>query len=267
MNAPGADAPQELQFRLSVDEAHCDRAAQGLRVMAQYQYLSRVKRYEGIGWLTRFQQRTRKVAPTIAALVFVAGLIVIWVGCVDKSVRHVYFVLAAILLLEALALWLLPRRADRIGASLRDRFARSFGNRAADRMDKTRRAVPFQAVYDLRGDLLAYMRIEKGQGTLGWHRNLGKLRQRGVALQTPGLLAIFSKPGRVFPALIVLTTEDGGMAAAIRALGWTIVALDPASGDPLAPAAVDSSGGDTRAADLPPSAGPMSDCSMNPRAP
>jgi hypothetical protein len=237
MNAPDADAPQELQFRLQVDEAHCDRAAQGMRLMAQYQYRSLVRRYEGAGWLKRFQQRARKGARAFAVVVLAASLFGIWTGCVDPPHRGVWFGLAAILFLEALALWLLPSRAERIGIRARAWFERSFGDRAAARMRKTRQAAPFEAVYDLRGDLLTYSRVEKGQWTLRWHRQLGKFKPRGVALQVPGLLAIFSKPGMVVPAIIVLTATDGAMAAAIRALGWTIVDIDPTSGDPVASAA------------------------------
>ena len=232
MHAPDADVPRELQFRLRVDEAHCDRAAQGLRLMAQYQYRSLVRRYEGLAWLKRTQQGVRKLAPAIAGVSFIAGVLAIWGGCVDVSGRPACFGLGAVLVLEALALWLLPRRAERMGAAVREGFARFFGNRTATLMRKTRRAVPFEAVYDLRGDLLAYARNENGRWTQRWHRNLGKFRTRGVALQTPGLLAIFRKPGTVVPAMIVLTAEDGGMAAAIRALGWTIVDLDPATGEP-----------------------------------
>src|SRR5579862_7994197 len=180
MNVPEADAPQELQFRLPVDEAHCDRAAQGLRLMAQYQYRSLVRRYEQWGWLKRAQKACRKFASAFAAVVFIASLFATWAGCVQASARHVFFVLAAILFLEALALWLLPPRADRIGACIRRRFERFFGNQAATMMRKTRRAVPFEAVYDLRGDLLVYSRIEKGRWAQRWHRQLGKFRSRGI---------------------------------------------------------------------------------------
>jgi hypothetical protein len=237
MNVPEADAPHELQFRLQVDEAHCDRAARGMRLMAQYQYRGLVRRYEGAGWFKLFQQRARKGARAFAVLVFAASLFGLWTGCVDAPHRGVWFGLAAILFLEALALWLLPSRGERIGIRIRVWFERFFGNRAAARMRKTRQAAPFEAVYDLRGDLLTYSRVEKGQWTHRWHRQLGKLRPHGVALRTPGLLAIFSKPGKVVPAIIVLTAEDGAMAAAIRGLGWTIVDIDPTSGDPVAPAA------------------------------
>jgi hypothetical protein len=226
MNAPDADAPRELQFRLQVDEAHCDRAAQGLRLMAQFQFRSQVARNQRVAWFRRFQQMARKAAPALAAIVFLAALFATWVGSTDASARPLFFVLAAILLAEAVALWLLPSRADRIGAATREWFARYFGNRAATMLRKTRRAVPFEAVYDLRGELLTYSRIEKGQWAQRWHRQLGKFRARGVALQTPGLLAIFPKPGAVVPAMIMLTDDEGGMAAAIRALGWTVTDLD-----------------------------------------
>ena len=237
MNAPEADAPQELQFRLQVDAAHCDRAAQGMRLMAQYQYRGLVRRYEGAGWLKRFQQCARKVAPAFAVVVFVASLVGAWAACVDPSHRGIWFALAAILFLEAVALWLLSSRADRFGTGLRLRFESLFGNRAAARMRKTRQAAPFEAVYDLRGDLLTYSRVQQGQWMHRWHRRLGLLRPRGVALRTPGLLAIFGKPGRVVPAIVILTADDDAMAAAIRALGWTIVDLDPVSGEPAERAA------------------------------
>jgi len=232
MNAAQADAPQELQFRLRVDEAHCDRAAQGLRLMAQHQYRSAVRRYEAIGWLRRTQQGIRKIAPAIAVVALIAGAAMLWVGCIDRAPGD--FVLAAALFLEAVALWRLPRWVERIRTGARAGFERFFGNRAAAMMRKTRRAVPFEAVYDLRGDLLAYSRLENGRWTHRWHRHLDKLRPRGVALQTPGLLAIFPKPGAVIPSMVVLTAGDGAMVAAIRGLGWTVVDIDPAPGDPAA---------------------------------
>lgn len=237
MTAPEAGTPQELQFRLRVDAAHCDRAAQGLRLMAQYQYRGLVRRIEGLAWLAGAQRGVLKVAPAIAAVAFVAGLVVVGVGCVSSVSRPADFALAAALFLEALVLWWLPRRMERIRSGARARFERFFGDRAAALMRKTRRAAPFEAAYDLRGDLLAYSRVVQGRWTPRWHRYLGRYRARGVALQAPGVLAIFRKPGTVVPAMVVLTGDDDGLAAAIRALGWTIVDVDPASSDPAATSA------------------------------
>lgn len=234
MNLPEAHAPQELQFRLRVDEAHCDRAAHGLRLMAQYQYRSLARRYENIGWIRRARQSSRGLARPLAAVALAASLIALWAGLTDRWSRHEYFILAALLFLEAVALWLVLPRAERINSGLRARFERYFGNRAAARLRPTRGDAPFEAIYDLRGDLLVYSRVAKGQWTQRWHRHLGKFRARGVALQTPDVLAIFPKPGAVVPAMIVLTAADGALAAAIRALGWTIVDIVPDSGDPVA---------------------------------
>ena len=232
MTEPQADAPQELQFRLKVDAAHCDRAAQGLRLMAQYQYRCLVRRYEDIAWLKKAQRGIRKFLPLLVTVVVIAAGAAIWMGCTSGSSGHIYFWLAAILLLEALALWLLPRRAEGIGARVRASCERYFGNRLAARMRKTRQAAPFEAVYDLRGDLLAYSRIENGRWTPRWHRHLDKFKPRGVALQTPGLLTIFKKPGSVVPVILILTADDDAMVGAIRALGWTVVEIDMASGEP-----------------------------------
>lgn len=236
MHTQDAHAPQQLQFRLRVDEAHCDRAAQGLRLMAQYQYRSLALRYENIGWIRRARQGSRRLAWALSAVALAASLVALWAGLANRWGRHDYFTLAALLLLEAVALWLVLPRAERINSGLRARFERYFGNRAAARLRPTRGAAPFEAVYDLRGDLLVYSRIAKGQWTQRWHRHLGKFRARGVALQTPDVLAIFPKPGAVVPAMIVLTAADGALAAAIRALGWTIVDIDPSCGDPVAAA-------------------------------
>ena len=233
MKAPEAKPPQELQFRLPVDAAHCDRAAQGLRSMAAYQYRSVALRYARIAWLKRLQVGGRKVAPVLGAIVFVVGLVASAVACADASVRTVYAILAAVLFLEALALWLLPRRADGVAAALRVRFERMFGNWAAGRLRKARLAAPFEAIYDLRGDQLTYSRIERGQWRQLWVRDLRKLRPRFVALQAPGVIAVFPKPGAVAPAMIILIADDGAMPAALRAMGWTIAEMDPATGEPL----------------------------------
>jgi hypothetical protein len=236
MDASMTDAASELQFRCQVDAAHCDRAAQGMRLMAQYQYRTLARRYAESGWLQRCQRGARRVAPALALLVLATGLFAAWQACTDPSHRVLWFALAAILLAEALALWLLPRRADGVARRLRRGFETRFGHRAAARLRKARQAAPFEAVYDLRGDLLTYCRVQDGQWTQLWHRKLAGFRPRGVALRTPGLLAIFRKPGHVMPAVIMLIAQDDAMAAAIRALGWTIVDLDPATGEPAAPA-------------------------------
>jgi hypothetical protein len=217
-----------------VDAAHCERAAQGLRLMAQRQYRSQVRRLQDKPWMRRTQSLGRRFARGFAAVVLVAGLLSLWAGVAGTPAHPVFLALGAILLLEAAALWVLPGRADRINGAVRRRFERLFGNRAATRLDKARRAAPFEAVYDLRGDLMVYSRIENGRWTQYWQRRLDKLRPHGVALQVPGLLAIFGKPGRVMPAIIVLTADDGAVAAAMRNLGWNIVDIDPATGEPAA---------------------------------
>jgi hypothetical protein len=233
---PDAAAPQELQFRIQVDQAHCDRAAQGLRAMAMHQYLGLTRRYENIGWYRRTRTGLRVVAPLLGVLVFGFGWVVAALAAVEPRSRVVLYTLAAVLFLEAVALVLAPFYADRVHDGLRARFARFFGDRAARRMRKTRQAAPFEGVYDLRGDLLTYSRIENGQWSMKWHRKLDKLKPRGVALRTPGLLVIFRKPGHVVPAILVLLADDGAMATAIEALGWTITDIDPATGEPTATA-------------------------------
>jgi len=134
---PDAATPQQKQFRLQVDEAHCDRAAQGLRLMAQYQYRSLVQRYEANARIKQAQRVVRKIVPLIAALAFVAGLASIWMGCTNLPHRLVYFGLAAVLFLETLALCLLPRRAERIGARIRASSEKYFGNRRRSRRSTT----------------------------------------------------------------------------------------------------------------------------------
>ena len=57
-----------------------------------------------------------------------------------------------------------------------------------------------------------------------------------MALQMPELLAIYANRRLTAPSIVILTADDGAMAAAIRALGWTIVDVDPATGDALAAA-------------------------------
>ena len=234
MNAPEATAPQELQFRLAVDAAHCDRAAQGLRLMAQHQYRSVALRYANARWLKRLQRGGRKVAPALGAICFLLGLVMSVAAHVDRSERTVRAVLAAAFFVEAFAFWLLPRRADALAAGLRLRFERMFGNWAAARLRKARLAAPFEAVYDLRGDQLTYSRIEHDQWRQLWNRDLKKLRPRGVAMQAPGVVAIFPKPGAVAPAMLILIADDGALPAALRALGWTIAEMDPATGEPRA---------------------------------
>lgn len=234
MKTHDAAPTQELQFRLHVDAAHCDRAAEGLRAMAIFQYRSQVRRYENVGWFGRTRAVLLKLAPAIAALLVVAACIAVGIGVVERTARVVFFGLAAVLLLEAVVFVRISRQPDGARTWLRTRFETFFGNRAAAQMRKVRQATPFEGVYDLRGDLLAYSRVKDGQWTPRWHRRLGKFRARGVALRTSGMLVVFSKPGSVVPAILVLTTDDGAVAAALREQGWTIVDIDPATCEPVA---------------------------------
>ena len=235
MTEPDPVPPQELQFRLPVDTAHCDRAAQGLRAMAIFQYRSQVRRHEGIGWLRRTRAVLVKLSPAIAVLLFVSAFIAGSIANVERSSRVAFFGLAVLLLLEAIVFVLLTLRFQGTNTWVRTRFETWFGNRALAHMRKARQAAPFEAVYDLRGELLAYSRIKDGQWTLRWHRQLGKYRARGVCLRTPGLLVVFPKPGSVVPVVLVLTADDDTVAPAFRAQGWTIVDIDPATCEPVSP--------------------------------
>lgn len=239
LKVPETDTPRELQFRLHVDRSHCDRAAQGLRLMARHQYRSQVQWHERSGWFGRIKPRVRKTAPAIGVLLLIAAAISLWLSRWNGPSRLAWYGLAAILFLEALAFMLLPLWADRAATAVRAWFEEIFGNWGASRMRKTWRDAPFEAVYDLRGELLAYSRVQNGQWTLRWHRQLGKFRPRGVALQVPGLIAIFAKPSAVLPAITILTTGDGAMAAAMRGLGWMIADIDPVTGEACASATAD----------------------------
>lgn len=229
MHHPEDGPPRELQARVAVDAAHCERAEQGLRRMAQHRYGELVARQERRGWLVRLRPVARKAALVIAVVAFVGGVVVAGQGVVESRSRWPDLALAAILFLEAWVLWVLARRGDRLAVAFRGAIARWFGNHAARLLRKTRRAVPFEGVYTLSGDQLAYSRLVQGERTLGWQRDLGKYRPRGTVLQVPGLLAFFDRPNLVVPTLIVLAGADGAMAAAIRAAGFTIVDIDAAT--------------------------------------
>ena len=235
MTTPDAAPTQELQFRLHVDAAHCDRAAQGLRTMAIHQYRSQVRRFEAIGWFERMRAVLVKLSPAIAVLLLVLAVVAGSLGAMQRTSRGVLFGLTVLLLLEAIVFVLITLRFQGTNTWVRTRFETWFGNRALAHMRKARQAAPFEAVYDLRGELLAYSRVKDGQWTLRWHRQLGKYRARGVCLRTPGLLVVFPKPGSVVPVVLVLTADDDTVAPAFRAQGWTIVDIDPATCEPVPP--------------------------------
>ena len=100
--------------------------------------------------------------------------------------------------------------------------------RHAERLVRAaRRAAPFEAAYELKGDLLTYVRGKPGESPPAWHRNLSKYRARGLAFHGASVSAIFRRPTSFLPAVVILKDNSDWLEGVLKEVG---VAVAPGQG-------------------------------------
>ncbi|MBC7983481.1 MAG: hypothetical protein H7Y02_06470 [Candidatus Obscuribacterales bacterium] len=116
----------------------------------------------------------------------------------------------------------LPRCGGRIRAwTLRRADARSRTG-AGKLVHAAKTLAPFDADFNLKGDVLIYMRGKEGKWQLAWHRDLSKFRKRGMAMQSSNVTAIFRRPTATFPSIVILQDNPDRMRDALREIGVPI---------------------------------------------
>jgi len=108
-------------------------------------------------------------------------------------------------------------------------------NRCRRRAKKFFRAAdalaPYEAEYDIKGELLTYAKGKDGKWQHGWHRNLGTFRDRGLALQSASLTALFRRPSSFLPAVIVLQTDPAWLGERLREFSIAVSSVSSAFSD------------------------------------
>ena len=115
-----------------------------------------------------------------------------------------------------------PQLTARIGEwSLRqaDKRARRHANKG---LRQARKLAPYEADYDLKGDLLVYSRTKDGEWRFAWFQTLGKFRGRGIAIQGESITAVFDRPSSLMPSILILQRGRDWTGQVLQEVGVTL---------------------------------------------
>ena len=221
----------EIRTRFTVDTAHCRRAGDELYAMLRRQGDNFVDRY----YASKFVRWVPVILAAVGAVLSLLGLaicvyIVATLPCC-RTQRAEFWVIPVFAALFVVFSVILRLRTRVIAWAHRNAEKRA--RRYADKLIKVAVALaPYEAEFDLRGDLLTYWRGKDGQWQMAWRRHLAKYRNRGVVIRGSSTMAVFKKTTSLFPAIVILT-DDGEPFAnqftdAVRQLGVSVIASDAA---------------------------------------
>ena len=213
----------ESRIRFVVDAAHCERASAALTQILRSRAEFRAKQRYAAWW----NPRLAKWARIFALVTAVFGLAVTlslrlfdtsdWARPPSAWFIPVFSAFIVFMLLQ-----------PRLEGPLRDWSFRvaslGIGRTVARVMREASRLAPFEADYELKGDLMVYCRGKDANWRLGWSRNLGKIRPGGHAVQAESLTVLFRKPTSVLPWAVILQQGREWPAAVMQELG---IAVDP----------------------------------------
>jgi hypothetical protein len=211
----------ETKTRFTVDSAHCQRAADELYevLLAQERaFLARWHAARGMGAIVKIARVVGFVA-SLLGLVLISPLLYFdttsWATQPPPWTIALFIAFAAFFVFQ-----------PRIATGIREWSLRSADKRARRHADKglrmARNLAPFEADYDLKGDLLIYTRGGKDQWQLGWSQALAKFRVGGVAVQMPSITVIFKRSSSLMPAVLILQQGRDWTGEILRDVGVTV---------------------------------------------
>jgi hypothetical protein len=211
----------ETQTRFIVDAAHCQRAADELSAILSEQERAFVTRWYSSKLMNAAVKTARAAGMSLAVfgLTLCAGLLYFdtrsW-----STQPSIWFIPTFV------AFFLVLLFQPRIGRRFRewslwraDRRARRNAERA---VRAARRLAPFEADYDLKGDLLVYSRGKDGAWRLAWSRMLRKFQPRGLAVQSASITVIFRRPLSLMPTVVILQQSREWPASVLGEIGITL---------------------------------------------
>jgi hypothetical protein len=89
-------------------------------------------------------------------------------------------------------------------------------------MRVAKRFAPYEADFDLKGDLLTYARGKEGEWQYAWHRKLSKFRARGIAVQSDSVTVVFRRPTSLVPSMVILHDNPQRLRDALQEIGVAI---------------------------------------------
>jgi hypothetical protein len=215
----------EAKTRFTVDAVHCQRAADELYEMLWRQEREFLERYNSLGLV----KRVPRVLSVLGLLLSIVALLLCVASLAfDSSMWWRRPETWAIPLFIALAVMFIfsARLRDRL-QSWAFRVAQRRARRRADKLVKVaRNLAPYEADFDVKGDLLVYSRGKEGDWQLAWSRKLSKFRTRGVAVQASNVTAIFRKPRSFVPSIVILQTDPAWVREALQSAGLAFKPID-----------------------------------------
>jgi hypothetical protein len=213
----------ETKTRFIVDASHCQRAADELSGILREQERAFAARWHSGKLMSTAVKTARAVGMSLAVLglALCAGLL--YFDTRSWSTQPSFWFIPTFVALF-LALLLQPRLGRHTrewSLGLADRRARRNAERA---VRGARRLAPFEADYDLKGDLLVYSRGKDGAWRLIWSRMLGKFQPRGLAIQSASVTVIFRRPSSLIPSIVILQQSREWPASVLREIGITLEA-------------------------------------------
>ena len=206
-----------MSARFIVDAAHCQRAEDELCAMLQRQEHAFHERWYRGNWFRRVPRILRVIGIALSLL----GLtLCLFLRTGDPNPQSSAW---AVTIFCAFALFFifLPRLTRRV-QSWSLRMADKRARRNAKRLVRIAwRLVPFEANYDLRGDLLVYTRGKDGEWQIGWNRKLSKFRDHGLVIQGRSVTAIFRRHSSLLPSVVILQDTPDWLGHALHGLGMT----------------------------------------------
>jgi len=205
----------ETKIRFTVDADCCARAIEELYAMLLRQEVAFRDRWRANARI-QFAQNFLRVVGMVLSLV---GLgLAVWM--LTQSRLSAYKIsLVAIFIAFFAILNFLPRWLPRLQSWTARRSENRCRRRAQKSFKGALKLVPYEAEYDVKGDLVVYSRGKDGEWNVAWHRKLSKFRERGMALQSPNLTVIFRKPNSFLPEILILCGAQDWAGELLREVG------------------------------------------------
>ncbi|MES2298946.1 MAG: hypothetical protein V4582_18010 [Pseudomonadota bacterium] len=182
------------------------------------------------GWLLGFQHRVRSsplfrrllrlVVMPLCAAGFALSLLVIWLSwrASEPAMLAVGVVLALVFVALAIIVWNKEKYLDRFMPRLPGYWMWVARLRARRMLTVAKRAAPFTAEYDCRGDLACYFRVKDDGAKFIWSRKLA-----GYYLGGRGYTLFYKHAGAIYPNAIILHGQTGALHAYLDALGLHVL--------------------------------------------
>ena len=210
--------------RFTVDTALCDRAVDDLYAILRYQEFAFIERWYS-GW---FATTGIKALRIVGGLLSLFGLALCLLFALAEPLLlgdpRTLFAIVAFVGFVAVFFYI-----DRLHPTMKAWSLARADKRSRRHADKlvsiARKLAPFEANFDLQGDLLVYSRGKNDAWIEAWNRKLGKFRRRGLAMHTANVTAVFRRPRSLFPSIVILRDGSDWLSQALQAIDFPATAL------------------------------------------